>query len=544
MPAFCVEQAEALVGLRRPAGLAGNLRFHAGAGSGDGVESGSPRIGGTHSLQQTEHQVAEKQIHTPTDGEQAFLYTVEDTRHQREIINGLAPFFNEKAPEDMLSFYTEDEVVKLQQLKGSPGDVESRMPVKITRHYYEIARNSKPIQRIVKASPDETTNMEGSEDPGHQMDFAPVEGLLHKYEMGLMYVVSTCSAHCRFCYREELIARKEIERHDGTVAKKGLAKIPEIVAYIHAHNDAVKSNGGRHPETGREKLREILLSGGDPMVLNNSKIAAWLGALAEAGIESIRIGTKEMAFYPQRFDDAFIAMLDRFHETYPQVGLHFMLHFEHPDEILAKDDDGNYIRDELGFLQWIPETGRAMRDLVSRGWLTVENQAPIIKGINDDPVALRTLQREFKRMGGENHYFFCGRDIVAYKAFNVPIETAWQTLNESQKGLSGIENHARLSITHYKGKTEVNAVTSEPIPGLPGSEHGVVIFKLLRNALDAPDRGKVCIVGRNPDAVWFNDYEDRVLFDEAGLFDYTRFTETGEAPATLADSMPRQSGCS
>ena len=486
----------------------------------------------------------EKLKYTPTDREQAFLDTVEDTRHERQIVNGLAPFFNEKAPEDMMSFYSNDEVLSLKQLKGTERDVEQRMPVKITRHYFELARNSEPIQRIVKPSAAETTDLTGSEDPGNQMDFSPVEGLLHKYEMGLMYVVSTCSAHCRFCYREELIARKEVERHDGTVAKKGLAKIPEITAYIRAHNEQVKANGGRHPESGREKLREILLSGGDPMVLNNSKIAAWLSALAESDVESIRIGTKEMAFYPHRFDDAFLAMLDRFHETYPQVGLHFMLHFEHPDEILAKDDDGNYLQDGQGFYQWVPETGRAMRELVSRGWLTVENQAPIIKGINDDPEALRLLQREFKRAGGENHYFFCGRDIVAYKAFNIPIETAWQALNESQKGLSGIENHARLSITHYKGKTEVSAVTNEPIPGLAGSENGVVIFKILRNALSAPDRGKVCIVGRNPDAVWFDDYEDRVLFDEAGLFEYKRFTDTGEAPATLASSMPRTNGCS
>src|SRR5690606_22704035 len=224
----------------------------------------------------------------------------------------------------------------------------------------------------------------GSEDPGNQMDYSPVEGLLHKYEMGLMYVVSTCSAHCRFCYREELIARKEIARQDGTVAKKGLAKIPEIVAYIKKHNKEVAANGGRHPESGREKLREILLSGGDPMVLNNSKLAAWFGALAEAGIESIRIGTKEMAFYPQRFDKTFLDMLDKFHETYPKVGMHFMLHFEHPDEILAKDDEGNYIRDEFGMFQWVPATGEAMRNLVSRGWLTVENQTPIIKDINDD----------------------------------------------------------------------------------------------------------------------------------------------------------------
>jgi len=475
-----------------------------------------------------------------TDRERAFLEKVEESKYQREIINGLAPFINEKAPEDMLSFYTKDEVVSLRQLKGTDRDVESRMPVKITRHYYNLAKNSPSIQRLVKASPDETENLEGSEDPGNQMDYSPVEGLLHKYEMGLMYVVSTCSAHCRFCYREELIARKEIERQDGTVKKKDLAKIPEITQYIREHNEAVERNGGLHPESGREKLREILLSGGDPMVLNNGKIAAWLAALAESGIETIRIGTKEMAFYPQRFDRTFLEMLDRFHEAYPEVGLNMMLHFEHPDEFLAKDDNGEYIRNEQGFLQWVPETGAAMRGLVNRGWLTVQNQAPIIRGINDDSDALRILQREFKRIGGENHYFFCGRDIVAYKAFNIPIEKAWNILNNSQKGLSGVEKHARLSITHYRGKTEVAAVTNEPIKGLKGAENGVVIFKLLRNAADAPHLSKVCIVGRNPDALWFDDYEDRVLFDEAGLFDYTRVTSSGK-PAGIS-SMPQTGG--
>ncbi len=478
--------------------------------------------------------------HVPTEREQAFLESVEDTRYEREIINGLAPFFNEKAPEDMLSFYSEGDVTRLKVLKGTERDVEARMPVKLTRHYYEIARKSAAVARIVKASPDETDSLEGSEDPGNQMDYSPVEGLLHKYEMGLMYVVSTCSAHCRFCYREELIARKEIQRQDGTVMKKGLAKIPEICAYIRAHNEIVEQNGGRHPETGREKLREILLSGGDPMVLNNSKIAAWLAALAESGVETIRIGTKEMAFYPQRFDRAFLEMLDRFHEAYPQVGLNMMLHFEHPDEILLKNDEGEYVRDDKGFLQWIPETGEAMRGLVSRGWLTVQNQAPIIKGINDDPDALRLLQREFKRAGGENHYFFCGRDIVAYKSFNIPIEKAWQILTESQRGLSGTEKHARLSITHYKGKTEVAAVTDKPIPGLKGAENGVVIFKLLRNPADAPELHRTCIVGRNPEALWFDDYADRVLFDEAGLFDYSRIDKNKVVPT----SMPvTRTGC-
>ena len=467
--------------------------------------------------------------YVPTSREQAFLDQVEDPKYDRQIINGLNPFFEERAPADMKDFYSDDEIAELVSLRGTERDVENRMPVKMTRHYFEMAKHSKPLQRLVKANPDETMNLAGSEDPGYQMDFSPVEGLLHKYEMGLMYVVSTCSAHCRFCYREELIARKEIERQDGTVAKKGLAQIPEVVDYIHRHNQLVDDNGGRHPETGREKLREILLSGGDPMMLPNSKLAAWFGALAEAGIESIRLGTKDMAFFPDRFDAAFLSMIDAFHDTYPDVGFRLMVHFNHPDEFLQKDSAGEYKTNPNGSLMWNEPAKRAMEGVVSRGWLNVENQAPIIKGINNDPDALRTMQRALYRIGVGNHYFFCGRDIVAYQSFNVPIETAWHILNESQKGLSGVETHARLSITHYKGKTEVAAVTNDPIPGVPASENGVLIFKNLRNALDAPDRGKVCIVGRNPEAIWFDDYEDRVIYDEVGLYDYTRVQQLRKA---------------
>lgn len=453
---------------------------------------------------------------------QSFLSRVESPKYERNNVNGISPFLADRVPDDMKGFYSEAELAELAALQGTDRDVESRMPVKMTRHYFEMARTSPPLRRLVKASPDETKSLAGSEDPGHQMDYSPVEGLLHKYELGLLYVTSTCSAHCRFCYREELIARKEVERQDGTVAKKGLAKIDEVANYVLLHNRLVASNGGVHPETGREKLREILLSGGDPMVLPNRKLAEWLSAMGDVGIESIRIGTKEMAFFPDRFDASFIDMLKDFRQNYPEVGLHIMVHFNHPDEFLVKDPDGNYLENANGSLKWNDSANRAMERIHSLGWVTVENQAPIIRGINDDPDALRIMQRAMKRIGAENHYFFCGRDIVAHEAFNVPIETAWHILNESQKGLSGVETRARLSITHYKGKTEVAAVTHEPLQGIPGTENGFLVFKLLRNAADAPDRGKVCIVGRNPDAIWFDGYNDRVIFDEAGLFEYER----------------------
>lgn len=478
----------------------------------------------------------EKYQHTPRA--QAFLDTVHNGKYKREIITGLAKFIDGNVPEDMRSLYTPEQLKNLIELRGTERDVEARMPVKITRHYFELAKNSKSLQTLIKASPKETADLGGSADPGKQMDYSPVEGLIHKYELGLIYVALTCSAHCRFCYREELIAQKEVERPDGTIAPKGLALIEDIVAYAKQHNAEVAQNGGRHPRTGREKLREILMSGGDPMVLANKNLAEWWSALADAGIESIRIGTKEAAFYPERFDDTFFDMLDKFHAAYPGTRLRFMVHFNHPDEFLKKDERGMYIDDPEGGLEWIPATKRAIEGLGRRAWLTVDNQAPIINGINADADALRIMQRELRRNRVENHYFFCGRDIVGYKAFNVPIERVWQLLNESQKGLSGVEAHARLSITHYKGKTEVVAVSNEPLAGIPGTENGFVVLKLMRGAADAGDRGKVTIVGRNPDAIWFNDYDDRVIYDEAGLYAGVKKEKSMEPVAV--NSMQRQ----
>jgi len=455
----------------------------------------------------------------PSAKEQAFLDSVQNGKYEREIITGLKKFVDGSVPEDMRSLYSADELAELQALKGTDRDVEARMPVKITRHYFEQVKNSPSLQTLAKASPKETYDLTGAPDPGKQMDFSPIEGLIHKYELGLIYVASTCSSHCRFCYREELIAKKEVERPDGTVAPKGLARVEELIPYILEHNKIVAENGGIHPKTGRERLREILMSGGDPMVLGNKNIAQWLSALAEAGIEQIRIGTKEMAFFPARFDDTFFDMLDKFHETWPGVTLRYMVHFNHPDEFLKKDADGNYIEDPEGGLQWLDVTKKAVSELGKRNWISVDNQAPIIKGINNDPDALRILQRETRRNSIENHYFFCGRDIVGHRAFNVPIEEAWNILNESQKGLSGVEAHARLSITHYKGKTEVVAVTNDAVEGAKNGENGVIIFKNLRSYFDAPNKGKVAIAGRNPNAIWFNDYIDRVVYDELGLFD-------------------------
>ena len=168
----------------------------------------------------------------PTEKAQAFLDKVENAKYDRGIIRGLKKFIKNTVPEEMQGFYSEEELQELIALQDTSRDVDARMPIKITNHYYQIAKNSKAIQTLVKASPKETFDLEGAPDPGKQMDYSPLEGLIHKYELGLIYVTDTCTAHCRFCYREELIARKEIHREDGTISSKGLAKIPEATNQI------------------------------------------------------------------------------------------------------------------------------------------------------------------------------------------------------------------------------------------------------------------------------------------------------------------------
>ena len=186
-----------------------------------------------------------------------------------------------------------------------------------------------------------------------------------------------------------------------------------------------------------------ILLGAGLVCLPAYHVVAWLAALAEAGIEQIRIGTKEMAFFPDRFDDTFFDMLAKFHAIYPGVTLRLMVHFNHPDEFLKKDGKGGYLEDPAGGLQWLDNTKRAISQLGQRNWINVDNQAPIINGINNDPDALRIMQREMKRNLVENHYFFCGRDIVGHR-LKIVVEYRPDTESRHHPRRAGAFGSARL----------------------------------------------------------------------------------------------------
>ncbi len=397
--------------------------------------------------------------------------------------------------------------------------VSDRLPPRATSYYIDLASRSAAITNLIKARPEETDDLSGQRDPSNQLKYSPVPGLLHKYELVLLYVVRACSSWCRYCYRSDFLTGK---------TEKDIGSITEITNYIKEHNKKADEHNKHTPniEDQITPIREALLSGGDPMVLSNKNLFDYMHGLAEAGIRMIRIGTKELAFFPQRFDENFFNMIDLFHQLHPRVSIAFMVHFSHPDELLEKDKiTKKYIETHDGGYKRIEVTEKAIFNLKSRNYITLENQAPIIDGVNDDAQTLRLLQRELKRCGVNNHYFFQCREIEGHKAFAVPVEKTWEIHRQSQIGLSGIEK-SRFAMSTEEGKLEVIGTIdtdnfsqiSDKIPQEFRKfiseliKDGLIIFKLHRTPY-AKLQGGIVVARRNPKALWITDYEDRIIYD-------------------------------
>ncbi|MEQ8406121.1 MAG: hypothetical protein RKE49_13570 [Oceanicaulis sp.] len=424
---------------------------------------------------------------------------IEETKFKRYIVHDIARY-RDYVEAGGAEVYSQAELDELQA-----AGVSDRLPPRATGYYLDLARRSEAVKNLIKARPEEMDDLSGEADPSNQLKYSPTPGLLHKYELILLYVVRACSSWCRYCYRSDFLTGK---------TEKDTASIHEIKEYVTSHNAKVASGEITH----KPKIREALLSGGDPMVLSNRNLFDYLNGLAEAGLEVIRIGTKEMAFFPERFDDNFFEMLDLFHELHPQVLVAFMVHFTHPDEFLRLNEAGEYVRDEHGRVLRNPLVETAAQKLRSRPFVTLENQTPIIDSVNDDADTLRLMQQELKRMGVNNHYFFQCREIEGHRAFAVPVETAWKIHADSQHGLSGIER-SRFALSTEAGKMELVSVIEgdDRLAHLPGPlgeamADGLVVFRLHRTP-HSNRQSDIVIARRNPDALWITGYEDRILYD-------------------------------
>ena len=380
-------------------------------------------------------------------------------------------------------YYRSDERDSL--LKASDR-IQDRMRVKVSKSYAEhafnvpeIAESLNPILKVVMPDTQEIVDLEGEDDPSNQNRYSPMAGLLHKYEMLLALVSVNCSSHCRYCYRLDLFS--------GT-SNKSKADMPVIAAYIKTFNDliddAIKNNGRYDKESGLwvhnksgEPLihaREILFSGGDPMTLPNATLARYMALMAEAGINTIRVGTKELVFNPERFDRDFWKMMDLFHQNYPEVRVELVGHYVHPYELVeAKvDKNGKYTYDVDLRYRVRKDLAAPLKSIEERAdWIGHYNQFPIISGINDSPDVLRLLMRQCRRLGINLHNIYACREIRGNKHFRGEntIESQYEMVETAKGSLSGIENHARLVMSTEYGKVEVC-----------GIDEGNILLKLNR----------------------------------------------------------------
>ena len=124
------------------------------------------------------------------------------------------------------------------------------------------------------------------------------------------------------------------------------------------------------------------------------------------------------------------------------------------------------------------------------------NQAPLIRDINDDPNVLAELLRRLSFVGDAPYYIFQCRPAMGNRTYTVPIEEGYQIVERAKAQVSGLAKRIRYVMSHSTGKIEILAVTE-----------GHTYLKYHRAANDE-DNGRVLVVKSNPDACWFDDYEE------------------------------------
>ena len=309
-----------------------------------------------------------------------------------------------------------------------------------------------PIRRIVIPDTQELSGW-GDLDASNEEKFTKVKGLEHKYtSTALLLVNEVCAAYCRFCFRKRLFMNENEE-----VTKD----ISEGLDYIH-----------EHPE-----ITNVLLTGGDPMIMSTSKLAPIIQQIREIDhVKIIRIGTKIPAFNPYRIlNDPSLHEMIRTYST-DEKKIYIMAHFNHPKELTAVAVKG-------------------LNKLMQSGAIVV-NQTPLIKGVNDDPDILAELFNRLSFIGVPPYYVFLCRPTLGNEPFAVPVEKGYKIFEKARSKCSGLAKRSRLVMSHETGKVEV-----------VGMSDGQVFFKYNRS-VDIENNGKFLAFDSNPDAYWFDDYEE------------------------------------
>ena len=213
--------------------------------------------------------------------------------------------------------------------------------------------------------------------------------LVHRYPDRVLFLVTDfCSSYCRYCTRSHMIA--------GKGKSHASSDWDEALKYIREHSE----------------IRDVLLSGGDPLTLPDEKLRYLFSELRSIPhVEIIRIGTKVPVVLPQRITPALVRLLRKFHPLYISI------HFTHPEEIT-------------------PEVSQACNRLADAG-IPMGSQTVLLKGINDDPGVFKTLMHELLKIRVRPYYLYQCDPVPGSAHFRTPVDKGIEIIRSLRGFTSG-----------------------------------------------------------------------------------------------------------
>lgn len=269
--------------------------------------------------------------------------------------------------------------------------------------------------------------------------YHPTKNLIHRYpQKALILASNICPTYCRHCFRNYFVGHEEFfdtsslkniidaieyidlfnRNVDGTPESfdklskilKGNTKVKLFSTYLERH----KENAKTCLEIGSYKIRDVLLSGGDPLSLSDERLDVILERLNEVyGLEIMRIGTRFPVLLPQRFDDNLIKILKK----YSDKPLYLNTHFNHPFEITK-------------------ESSEACNKLADAG-IIVRNQTVLLKDVNDDVKIMKNLFEELLKIRVAPYYLYQTMMAEGTEHLRVPVWKGLHIMSKLRGNITG-----------------------------------------------------------------------------------------------------------
>lgn len=299
------------------------------------------------------------------------------------------------------------------------------------------------------------------------LDNSPVEGIQHKYKQTVLIFPTagqTCHAYCTFCFRWPQFVGLD----DWKFATRESGRFQEYLRHY-------------------REVTDVLLTGGDPMTMKTWQLSLYIEPLLAREFEhvqTIRIGTKSLAYWPYRYvTDADADDLLRLLEKVVQQGKHLAImgHYEHWKELDT------------------PIAQEAIRRIRSTG-AEIRTQAPVVRHINDEPESWAKMWGLQVRLGCIPYYMFVERQTGAKEYFEIPLVRTWEIYREAMQQVSGLGRTARGPVmSALPGKVAIDGVTE-----VAGEKVFVLSFLQARD----PDWCKRPFFARfDANATWLSDLQ-------------------------------------